>query len=324
MYYNLGLTYEENGNKELALRNYSKAILKDELRSDARVRKINLLVQLGKPNEALEEVDQLILSDPDLFDGYHLKFVIFSKLGEHSKALDVLNDGISLFPQDPSFLIDKVSALSAMDKVIEAKNLSDEIKENFELDQIQDRALELELGRICALEKDMTGLILHMKNAKQITNSIDSDDCDAEATFFLANCYISHKDFDNAINMCNQLLNSSDSTYKIPAYYMLPYAMSQSGEVEKAKEQYVESISKLRCITLEDPQKLDGYIYRALCLKEIGKYDEALELCDYMLKLDNSQPSLHELSSQIYALKGDVAKAEAEEKLAKNLSINQR
>lgn len=322
VYYNLGLTYEENGNIELAIRNYSKAILKDELRSDARVRKINLFIQVGKTNEALEDVDQLILTDPDLFDGYHLKFVLLSKLGKHSEALDILDEGISLFPQDPSFLIDKVSALSAMNNLNEAKRLADDIKKGFELGPVQKRALELELGKICAIEQDMTGLISHMNNAKEITMSANENDCDPEATFFLANCYVSSKDFDNAILMCNELLESDDLTYKIPAYYILPFAMAESGEVDKAKEQYVESISKLRSITLENPQKIDGYIYRALCLKDIGEYDKALELCDYMIRLDNSQPSVHELAAQIYTSKGDTEKAEAEERLAKSLNAD--
>ena len=81
IFFNLGLMYEEDGNDELAIRNYTKAILKDPLRVDARVRKAKIFIANGKQQEALETLDELILADPDLYDGYHLKALLLADMG---------------------------------------------------------------------------------------------------------------------------------------------------------------------------------------------------------------------------------------------------
>lgn len=45
VYFSLGLMHEEEGNDDLAVRNYSKAILKDPNRADIRIRKIRLFIK---------------------------------------------------------------------------------------------------------------------------------------------------------------------------------------------------------------------------------------------------------------------------------------
>ena len=86
VFFTIGLTYEEDGNDELALRNYNKAIHKDPLRPDARIRKIRIMIRNGRPEETLKAIDELILACPDVFEGYHLRFTLLLEIGNLPEA----------------------------------------------------------------------------------------------------------------------------------------------------------------------------------------------------------------------------------------------
>lgn len=319
IYFNLGLMYEENGDDELALRNYSKAILRDPLRVDARVRKANIYISNGKQQEALETLNELILADPDLYDGYHLKALLLADMGNLDEAMAVLDEANRLFPKDPSFLIDKVNIFVMREQVDDAKKLIQVLESDYDMELNQKRHLELEKARLYALETDMDKIIDSLLKAKTYSKELDPSDIDTEATFLLANCYLEKKDYSATINCSKELITSDELSYAIPSYYTLPYAYAQLGEEEKAKSQYKESISKLRAITLNNPEILDGYLFRALCLKEVGQYEKALELSDYLLKIDQSSNTFHSLKAEVLYAMGDEDGAKAEKAVAESL-----
>lgn len=320
IYFNLGLLYEEEDNDELAIRNYTKAILKDPLRVDARVRKAKIYISNGKQQEALETLDQLILADPDLYDGYHLKALLLADMGKLDEAISVLDEAQHLFPKDPSFIIDKVNIYVMLEQIDEAKKLIQILESDYEMELDQKRHLELEKARVYALEADIDRIIESLIKAKTYTQKLDPNDIDAEATFLLASSYLEKKDYTKAIECSNELIECGELAYAIPSYYTLAYAYAQSGEEEKAKAQYKESISKLRAITLENPEILDGYFFRALCLKEIGQYDKALELSNYLLKVDQNSNNFHNLKAEVLYAMGDEEGAKAEKAIADSLN----
>lgn len=320
IFFNLGLMYEEDGNDELAIRNYTKAILKDPLRVDARVRKAKIFITNGKQHEALDTLNELILADPDLYEGYHLKALLLADMGEFDDAMDVLNEGIKLFPKDPSFLLDKVNVYVMQEKTDKAREMVATLESDYEMDLDQKRHLELEKARLYALEADIDSIVSSLLKAKAISKELDPSKIDAEATFLLVNCCLEKKDYMAAVTYSKELIESEELAYAIPAYYTLPYAYAHSGEDEKAKVQYKESISKLRAITLGNPEILDGYLFRALCLKEIGEHDKALELSDYLLKVDDNSKSFHNLKAEILYAKGDEDAAKAEKAIAESLN----
>ena len=320
IFYNLGLMYEEDGDDELAIRNYSKAIIKDPLRADARVRKAKVYITNGKQQEALETLNELILADPDLFDGYHLKALLLADMGKLDEALGVLDEAGKLFPKDPSFPLDKVNILIIREEIEKARVLIKSIESDYEMQADHKRQLELEKARLYALEANMDKIIESLLKAKEYSAEIDPDDIDAEATFLLSNCYLEKKDYASVIKYSKELLDADDLSFSIPAYYTLPYAYAQSGEKEKADAQYKESISKLRAITLNNPEILDGYLFRVLCLKEIGQYDKALEISEYLLKIDSDSASFHSLKAEVLYAMGDEEGAKAEKAVAESLS----
>ena len=319
IYFNLGLMYEEDGNLELALRNYTKAILKDPLRSDARVRKAGIFIAAGKRQEALETVNELILADPDLFDGYHLKSKLLADMGKEEEAMAVLEEAVKLFPKDPAFLLDKINLLVEGKKPEEAEKLAKEIESSYELENSQKRQLELEKARLYALKADINSIIDCLQKARAYTRKDDETAIDGEATFLLVNCYLEKNDFKAAADCARELIGSDNLAYAIPAYYMLPYAYSQMGEKDKAEALYKESISRLRKITLDQPELLDGYLFRALCLKDIGKYEKAMELSDYLLKMDDKRKEFHNLKAEVLYAMGKKDEAQAEKALAASL-----
>lgn len=320
IFFNLGLMYEEDGDDELAIRNYTKAIMKDPLRVDARVRKAKIFIANDKKQEALETLNELILADPDLYDGYHLKALLLADMGNLDDAMLVLDEAISLFPKDPSFLLDKINVFVMREDTDNAKKIIVSLENDYEMDLDQKRHLELEKARLYALEADIDSIIACLLKAKAYSKEIDPSAVDAEATFLLMNCYLEKKDYPSAIISANELIGSEELSYAMPAYYTLPYAYAQTGDTEKATIMYKESISKLRAITLSNPELLDGYLFRALCLKEIGQFDKALELSDYLLKVDNNSSIFHNLRSKILYAMGNEDAAKEEKALAESLS----
>lgn len=320
IYYNLGLMYEEDDNEELAIRNYSKAIIKDPLRVDARVRKAQIYIANEKYPEALETLNELILADPDLYEGYHLKSLLLAEMGNIEEAIKVVDEAIALFPNDPAFQIDKINLFVMNNDIEKAREITGIIQHNFELNLQQKRQIELEKSRIYAMDADIENVEAALKQAKSYSKEYDKDDIDPEATFLLVNCTLELKKFDEAIEYSTELINSEYLQYKIPSYYTLPYAYMQKGEEEKAKELYKESVSKLRAITLETPEIADGYMFRALCLKEIGEFDKALELSNYLIKIEPNSSQYHSLKAEVLYAAGKEDEAQQEKRISESLS----
>lgn len=319
IYYNLGMMYEDDDDDELAIRNYSKAIIKDPLRADARVRKARIYISNEKYPEALETINELILADPDLYEGYHLKNILLAEMGRLDEAVKVIDEAIALFPKDPAFLIDKINLYVMNNEVDKARDTILAVEQNYELDLLQKRQIELEKSRIYAFDADIKNVEASLLQAKKYAQEYDENDIDPEATFLLVSASIELERYDNAIKFCKELIESDVLQYSIPAYYMMPYAYSKKGDEENAKKLYKESVSKLRAITLENPEIADGYLFRVLCLKEIGEFDKALELSEYLLKVDNNSKVFHELKAEVLFAMGNEAEAKAEKELAQTL-----
>jgi tetratricopeptide (TPR) repeat protein len=151
------LSHEEKGEIDMAIRNYSKAIMRDALRPDIRIRKARLLLQSNHIPEALQTLDETILTNPDVFEGYHLKFSILMQLKQYDKAEEVLKTAMDLFPKDPGFIIDKVTLFIEQKKVDEAFALLDELEKAEGTDDAVRRRIYMERAQIYAT-RDMLNL----------------------------------------------------------------------------------------------------------------------------------------------------------------------
>lgn len=293
LYYNIGLLHEENGEADMAIRNYSKAIMRDALRPDIRIRKARLLLQGNHFPEALQTLDETILTNPDVFEGYHLKFSVLMQLKQYAKAEEVINGAILLFPKDPGFAIDKASLFIAQNKADEALAVLTALENADETDEAVLRRIYMERAQIFASRDDIKSAVAALEQAKELSDK--AGDFDSEVIFLLANCCLSTEEYDKVLDYARQLLEKADDGYsKESARYFEPLALKMLGRMEEAAPLYKDAINEYRNQALSTPGNLDAYLLRIMCLRDIEQYDKALELIDYVITLqpERAEPRL--------------------------------
>jgi tetratricopeptide (TPR) repeat protein len=310
LYYSIGLLHEENGEVDMAIRNYSKAIMKDALRPDIRIRKARLLIQGNHFPEALQALDETILTNPDVFEGYHLKFSVLMQMHQFVEAEETLNHALELFPKDPGFAIDKAQLYIQQNKINEANASLSTLENAEDTDDATRRLIFMEKAQIYATREDVKSAIAALEQAKALSDK--NGDFDAEVIFLLANCHLSTEEYEKTLIYARELIKKADDDYyKKTARYFEPLALKMLGRIDEAKTSYAEAINDFRRQSLETPGNLDAYLLRAMCLRDTEQYDKAIELLEYVITLqpDRSEPRLLKVS----VLEALGRKAEAEE-----------
>ena len=87
MFFFMGMAYEHMNDDQMALRYIQKAIMKNPSRADYKVKKVSVLLRLNMPEEAKKTIDDMLLNDPELFDGYHMKTMILLEEKKYSDAI---------------------------------------------------------------------------------------------------------------------------------------------------------------------------------------------------------------------------------------------
>jgi tetratricopeptide (TPR) repeat protein len=297
LYYSIGLLHEENGEIDMAIRNYSKAIMRDALRPDIRIRKARLLLQGDHLPEALQTLDETILTNPDVFEGYHLKFTVLIQLKQFAKAEELLDNAIHLFPKDPGFAIDRVSLLIEQNKIDDALTALTVLENTEETDDAIRRRIYMERAQIYATKEDIKSAISALEQAKALSDK--TEEFDSEVVFLLSNCHLSTEEYDKVLEYALQLREKADDGYtKETARYFEPLALKMLGRMDEALPLYKEAINEFRNQSLASPGNLDVYLLRVMCLRDIEQYDKALELIDYviMLQSERAEPRLLRVS----------------------------
>ena len=284
LYYSIGLLHEEKGEADLAIRNYSKAIARNALRPDIRIRKARLLIQGNHLPEALQELDETMLTNPDVFEGYHLKFTVLMQLRQFAKAEELLATALEMFPKDPGFAIDRVHLLVEQKKTDEAIAALDAIENADGTDGAVLRRVYMERAQIFAAAEDVGQSIAALEQAKALSEK--AGDFDAEVVFMLANCHLSTEEYDKVLGYARQLLEKSAVGYiKETARYFEPLALKMLGRMDEALPLYNDAINEFRNQALAAPGNLDAYLLRVMCLRDTGQHAKALELVDYVIEL---------------------------------------
>ena len=311
VYFSLGLMHEEADSDELAIRNYSKAILKDSNRADIRIRKVRLLIKNNLLPEALQTIDELILSNPDVFEGYHLKFLVLVSQEKYDDAENVINDAMKLFPKDAAFALDKASLMITRKEYDAALKYLDSIKCDMETDQDIRHSIAMEKSRIYAYQQKMDMAISALEEAKAIL--IEKNEFDIEATYLLMNCYLNNEDFEKVINAAKELKKvQGEDYYVLAAYYYEPFALKQMGKLDEANNLFEESVSYFRGESLKYPNNVDSYAFRIMSLRELGKLEKALELSDYLVNVNDKLPEAHILRATVLEALEDNKKEETD------------
>lgn len=293
LYYNIGLLHEEKGEMDMAIRNYSKAITRDALRPDIRIRKARLLMEGNHFQEALQALDETILTNPDVFEGYHLKFTLLMQLNQTEKAEKVIEDALKLFPKDAGFALDKVSLFIAQEKVDEAFEILDQLEQDEETDDSVRRKIYMERAQIQAQKDGVNAAIAALEQAHALSEKAGG--FDSEVMFLLANCYLSAEKHEKVLDCARQLLAKAEDGYlKETARYYEPLALKMLGRQDEAMPLYQNAIREFRNQSLAAPGNLDAYMLRIMCLRDIEQYEKALELVDYVIAIqpERAEPRL--------------------------------
>lgn len=297
LYYSMGLLYEEQGEADLALRNYSKAIQRDALRPDIRVQKAMLLMTLEKNDEAIQVLDETILTNPDIFEGYHLKFTILLGKKEFDKAEAVLKQALSMFSEDIGFMFDEVKLSVAKDRYDEALKQLDEIEKTNAEDVGIKRKAAFERAKIYAIREDSERAISGLEEL--LAERGEEGRRDSEMLFILASCYAAAEQYEKLLECSKSIIENGEGYYKNIAMYYSPLALMMLGRKEEAKKAYEEAIREYRDLALRYPGNMDAYLLRMMCHRDLKEYEKALEIADYVLVLQPENPDLKKMRESI-------------------------
>lgn len=310
-YFHLALAWDEQGNETNAVRNYNKAIELDPTEATYHLRKANCLVKARKFEDALQTLDLLNHYCPDAFESYHYSFLIYMQKGEYEKANAVIDAGIDMFPGDISLYYDKIRILSVVRQFDDALKL---IKILEELDgfALEERNIKVEEAKIYMQTERFSEAITTLEKAIELEGNHDF-----EAHYYLLNCYLSQQEFAKAEKLAKAITDADDgSAFARSAYYYLPMCMLKQNKPE-AKNEYQNSIKKLRMYSLKHPSELDAVLFRALCHKDIKEFDKAIEVLDYALKLKKDYSPAHAIKANVYKDMGNMEMYKSELALAK-------
>lgn len=316
LYYNLGMFYEENEDEELALRNYTKAIRLDPIRGDIRTRKVQILMKQQRYPEAMQELEDMTLDCPDFFEGYHMKVQLHNTIGDYESALSTIQYAKRQFPEDSAFVLDEASTYVNMNQPENALRILEE-EENRIGNSLTKREVAIEKSRVYATMGNIKDTIQQLLIVKEIDRNSEPEEFDSLTEFFLMNCYINEEEYQKGIECAKTLKkHNSKEYYTYAAYYYEPFCYNKLGNTELGTKLLEEGVEALRTLSLSNPNQLDMYVFRILCLKDLKQYEKALELNDFLINVTEGLPEYYAIKTIIFNEMGDVDQANECKKLA--------
>ena len=139
MFFFMGMAYEHMNDDKMALRYFQKAIFKNPSRPDYKVKKISVLLRLNLFDDAKTAVDELLLNDPELYDGYHMKTAILLEEKSFDEAVEFAKKASEKFPDDADLTYDYANALAMSKKYDESLQVLDNAKKMKYFEEVRGR-----------------------------------------------------------------------------------------------------------------------------------------------------------------------------------------
>lgn len=309
IYMNLAALSEENDDLEHAVEYYSKVIARNKLYYPAKIRRIEIYMAVNKPAEALNACDDLIETNPEIFEGHHYKFAILVSENRLDEAEKLLDKAQKLYPDDQGFVLDRVKLLELKGQTEDALNLI----ETIDMDIVPKGVISVEKANIYL----KAGKI---EDAKSILLQVESEISNAEIERTLLAIYIDTKEYEMVVNSAKKIidLQEYDAIY-FSALYYYAYGLKMLGKAEESIKAFENAAKIMQQACSINSGMLDLYIYRAICYVELKDNDKALEMIEYVETVDENIAEVHYIKHYIYK-DSNPEKAETELSIAKNLN----
>lgn len=309
MFFFMGMAYEHMNDDAMALRYIQKAIAKNPSRPDYKVKKISVLLRMNMMEEAKEAVEELLRNDPELYDGYHMKTAILLEEKKYPEAILCAKEAAERFPDDADLMYDYANATALSGAYEQALQIISNAK--------QMKYFEDAKARFCFMEAEICAELGNMDRAIEKCDeciSLETEqDFFSDARFMRINLALAKNDFESALQHAEQFIEKgARDSYYYAALYFRPFCLSKLGKEEAAEKYYKEAISLYRMATLQNLEVFDAYLYRAMCLKEIRQYEEALKLLEFIENMSNQIAEVHTIRADVYKLTGKEGLAKEE------------
>lgn len=301
IYINLGSVAEQHNEWEEAIAYYTKAIARDRTCYQAKIRKIQIYLMLKRHSDALNAADDLIDTNPEIFEGHHLKFVILATTEKLHEASLVLDKAQSLFPDDQGFVFDRIKLMELQGEYTQALELLEKVSAG----TIPKEVLITEKAHLYILLK-------RIEEARLLIEGYNDDPIMPAMKKLLIAIYMEQKNYVGVLGCAEKILSLKkfDADY-FAALYFKAYALKMSGEESKAAVAYREAVKMMQQACSINSGVLDLYIYRAICYRELKEFDKANEMLDYVETVVDNIAETHYIRYLIYTdLKDERAKDE--------------
>lgn len=303
MLFFMGMAYEHMNDDRMALRYFQKALIKNPSRPDYKVKKISTLLKLNMLEEAKKAVDELLLNDPELYDGYHMKIAILADEKKYEEAEKFAEMASGKFPEDGDLLYDYANVLALNNKFEKAFKVIENAKKMKYFENLKAKFTLLE----AEIYAEQENIEYSIEKCKECIDMERNGEVFSATRFMLMNLSIYINDYPCALEQTEKIIeaNNQDSYY-CAALYFRPfcYFKMERGEADKY---YNEAISMYRLLTIKNPDFFEAYLYRAMCLKDIKKYDEAVEILEFIENLNNEIAEIYTIKADVYKLMGNEA-----------------
>ena len=308
LYTNFAAIYQALGDTQMELRNYTKAIEANPLRGDLYVKKISLYIEQRRFHEALNTLEELRKVVPDAFEGYDLAAKIHLGFQENEKAVDVLKQGIEKFPNDLNIRNSLVSVYVKLNEIEQAKAVLEEMKVLDKNNVFTKTILYQEIS-IAALKENEDDIFEKLETLI----SMEEDTCDEHARYMMLMICMTQEKLERALEMAQILeQQTTGSNYVDAGIFYKAELLKKLGKEAEAKAQYEKASVYFRRKTIQKNSSYDTYLYRALCYKEMDKYEKALEIADFIEKMEPNRAEANVIRAEIYKSMGNEDQSEEE------------
>ncbi len=293
-------------------------VLKKHYPNDAKVREMDLESRLNA-SRYYEHTDPYVLyqsvleASPGNREALNKLIAISMDRGVYRNALDWINHGLKINPNDETLLAKKADVLEILGNKTESANIINELwRRNPESESLRARASELKVasGKYYLSEKQ------YDKALEEFERALNIDPSNAAAINHIANLYIEQRDYENAIRALDMALQyqMDDETLLLkkasvladagryneafpviskliaqhpdnPRYgAILTEQQMQAGRLLMNVAEMEEAILQFKHALQFSPQNRDALTYLVNLESGIGRYDSAIRYADLALK----------------------------------------